>query len=119
MGTNYYLRLKEKYLDDCPKIVRDLLNCADFEWHIGKGSYGWSFLFQEQEIAGEKIDSYSKWQKLMSKPEFGVWDEYERLVDVEDLEKHIEESQNKKRHEGYAFYYRSVDGYDFDVGDFS
>ena len=117
MGTNYYLRIKEKYLDECPRVVRD--NFEMPEWHIGKCSYGWKFLFQEQIIEGEVVDTFEKWADFMKKEEYEIYDEYGRLQDAEELITLIKSKQGGISHQNLRYNYQSKDGYDFDKGDFS
>ena len=68
MGTNYYLHAG---ICDC---------CGRYtEYHIGKSSMGWKFLFQAyafEEGIQPSIKTNRDWRALTSLPNYKIFDEY-------------------------------------------
>ena len=100
MGTNYYLRY-----NFCPY-------CGRYdEVHIGKASAGWKFVFATQEIVLPSlkardyleniatrecyISSAEQWFTILDeyKDMVKIYDEYDRLVSLEDFKKVVETHQ--------------------------
>lgn len=129
MGTNYYLRLKESVLSNklSPTLKKEIIEKT--ELHIGKASCGWKFLFQEQKVDGEVLNSKEKWQKQIADENWEIRDEYDDLIEEEKFWNTVNVRQNKNhishceyaRENPYYFhidYYQDKDGYEFDVTDF-
>lgn len=104
MGTNYYL---ETYT--CP-------HCGlNQEYHIGKSSAGWRFLFDNFKDF-ETIDELKNFISTRGI----IIDEYDRIVKFEEFWNKVEEKQKEKEHKNdeLPLYYQ-IDGYDFMKGEWS
>jgi len=62
MGTNYYAKLG--ICVNCKKATE--------EYHIGKNSGGWVFLFRKQPF----WKNYKEVKAFLNKKEVSIWDEY-------------------------------------------
>lgn len=109
MGTNYYV------VRTRPTIDRPI--------HIGKSSYGWKFLFQEQEdLWNDPPVSWHSWKDVikwlteftMDNKDYVIIDEYDHTVDLSDFIDLVESKQGERASE----YSKCVDGYRFTEGDF-
>ena len=125
MGTNYYLRFSDKVFENSNNFFlrkKDDIK-RKMELHIGKCSAGWRFLFHQEEIENNVIDTYGKWKDLINQEEYEVWDEYDILVNKEELFDMIDKKQVDTLSEGHSTSYYghfiSKDGYDFCRGEFS
>lgn len=121
MGTNYYLKLKEKVFDNCSTALLNLKPeiMKNFELHIGKSSAGWRFIFEQQTIGSKLINSFEKWKEFFFDDNYEIANEYGEIISPEWLVKRIVEKQCERRHEDIRYHYLSEDGYDFDIGEFS
>ena len=122
MGTNYYIGLKHA------------------EFHIGKASAGWKFLFQAQTIETSIYDPSNKVKfgfclelrsfkevvtaiKELLKVGFKLYDEYCREYSLEEFIKIVKEKQSGKSHleitNKYNYlYYQDDEGYEFTESEF-
>lgn len=121
MGTNYYLQIKNTIFDECPLVIQERKNeiIENLKLHIGKSSWGWRFLFQEQEFNGKLINSYEYWKTLLTNPNYEIVDEYNQVIDFKELDKLILSRQNEQKHTYLDSHYLSFDGFDFDRTEFS
>jgi len=86
MGTNYYVKKEDNSI------------------HIGKSSFGWKFLFQENNEYYDKKDKSSIFRFLkLNKTTF--INEYNEKVDVEEFWKMVEQKQQSGTtiHEYYGY----------------
>lgn len=98
MGTNYYA-VKKK-----PRIVK-----VYDEFHLGKASVGWQFLFQEQD----NIHSFEDVKKILESGEWNIKDEYGNEILLEEFYELIE-YHKKDLADG-----NNINGYSFINSDFS
>lgn len=70
MGTNYYTKKRNK------------------DFHIGKSSIGWQFLFQGYKEFN--LNSKKDWFKYLKRYNKKIYDEYEEEIDLNDFFKLIE-----------------------------
>jgi hypothetical protein len=80
MGTNYYVA--KKSCEHC--------NRWDEEYHIGKDSYGWAFIFQG--YPAERLTSWKAWKEFLREQE--IRDEYGEKVNYHWFVNHIETAKN-------------------------
>lgn len=109
MGTNYY----------AVKIKPSLYNRVI---HIGKSSFGWLFLFRDNEEF-HTYPQFKKWlENNVDTGEYVLFDEYDEKVSKDDLLKLIDSKQNdencKNNTENFS-YSKNIDGYRFSDRDFS
>lgn len=63
MGTNYYAKKHTDHAISCPGCgAQIIIPGATEEFHIGKSSWGWKFLF-----ATEKFDSWETFKQFIEK----------------------------------------------------
>lgn len=119
MGTNYYAVKKKPSLEE--------------PIHIGKSSFGWLFLFQEQNDTYREYPiewhTYNQVKEWLEKHAIGenapyvILDEYEREIPLEELLKLIEMKQRDERcknnPDNFNYNTKNVDGYRFTDSDFS
>ena len=75
MGTNYYVRF-----DPCTACGH-----AEIEYHIGKSSAGWCFALHVDPV--KSIESLNDIELLLI--DNPIYDEYDQLITVEDMQKII------------------------------
>lgn len=103
MGTNYYAEKKK------PRIVK-----VYDKIHLGKSSYGWRFLFQEQD----EFHNFEQFKDfILNNKEYIIKDEYDRIIKPEELLNLIEEKQKNNNPDNFK-YNKNIDGYRFEQGDF-
>ncbi len=117
MSTNYYV-VKNK-----PSIRKPI--------HIGKSSFGWLFLFQEQDdtwgdipIVWHTYNQLKEWLKKYTtgkNPIYTIIDENDKLISYEQFIKLVDEKQKNERNlsnpDNFK-YNKNVDGYRFSDKDF-
>lgn len=106
MGTNYYaVKIK-------PSVEEPI--------HIGKLSYGWRFLFQEQEDTWRDVPviwhSYPQvidWLKkyTVDDPQYVIINEYDEIIDLQEFVDLVESKQSIKDDDTWS---KIVDGYRFE-----
>lgn len=150
MSTNYYMMTTNKDLVE--KHFPNEYTVTDspyfgYEIHIGKRSCGWKPLFQEHKNAYSSVKEMLGFF-LINKNDIRIFDEYERELDINELEEELiawEEKQEKRmiHYDGvpgliqspidhvemvkrepnryciYPKYWHDKDGYAFTEGDFS
>lgn len=118
MGTNYYA------VKNRPTVCSPI--------HIGKSSYGWFFLFQEQndswrddEPVWHTYEQVRDWlyKHTVEEKDYVIMDEYDRIVTYDDFVDLVDSKQKDKRclanDENFSYRVKNVDGYRFMDGDFS
>ena len=98
--------------------------------HIGKSSYGWLFLFHQQNdnwcnppIAWNTYNQVKEWLKkyTVDSQEFVIMDEEDRIVSFDEFFEMVDSKQNDEsilsNNENFL-YCRNVDGYRFTDGEF-
>ena len=110
MGTNYY-------------AVRKKPSLYNREIHLGKSSIGWLFLFQEQDDI-HTFPQFCKWlENNVDTGEWVLFNEYNEEVSKEYLLNVIESTQKNPRcrdnPDNFKYGCKNVDGYRFDMRDFS
>lgn len=98
MGTNFYIRRKPTLverkhmahlaLEGLYKELKDYIDNKTIEYHIGKRSYGWQFLFASYSKISVQIDKgidKAPWhdtlkslKEFLEQPEYEIFDEYGR-----------------------------------------
>ena len=110
MGTNYY------FIQRFPKHDFVDMDFYDepiaFEYHIGKNSGGWKFLFN-----GLHIKTFLEWKKLIMKNEEFLHNEYGDKVSAKELLGIIEHSQNGISLKEYRGYENTWPDYEFSDSD--
>lgn len=92
MGTNYYIKEKERKRGEEESFSSD---AYDDLIHIGKASFGWEFSFQKQEgskhLDGVILDSKSIWMFFLSnlKENYHIINEYEEEVPFIEFEEMV------------------------------
>ena len=100
MGTNYYLRARNKVLEldvceCCGKGTEVMLVMPD-DIHIGKRSHGWKFVFHGYKWfdatkyglnTSTTLDSYEQWLRFLvvSQNVFIIVDEYGAVLDLSEM----------------------------------
>jgi len=96
MGTNYYANVKP--CKCCKKPEKQM--------HIGKSSYGWTFTFHAvdewESIDKKPINSWKRWQEVLSSPDITITNENDEDVSMEDFRKLVE-SKKKERNNHVAY----------------
>lgn len=105
MGTNYYLRYN---ICKC---------CGRFnQYHIGKDSGGWKFLFHI-DSAHKNIDD---WLENMRSSRYEIYDEYDNRISYHDFIFMIRSKQKEKsRVIEYPKSFTTDEKYDYSKGEFS
>lgn len=131
MGTNYYIKKKERRVNE-PDL------------HIGKNSWGWQFSWQfidEDECYGNpRLDTAEKWMEYIFLNSDSIYNEYnenisfEKFVEIVRINKpgsvresdgfvnlnhHIECSKNRPPYYNSKDTYLDKDGWSFSKYDFS
>lgn len=107
MGTNYYGRLKKPIR----RVIKDYN-----EFHIGKSSIGWKFIFQ----ANEHFKNFDEFKKWLENENYEIYDEYDRKQDKKDFLNFILEKQSDENNQAdYDSYTKIIDGFNFSDNDFS
>ncbi len=110
MGTNYYAVKKKACL-------------YNREIHIGKSSYGWLFLFQDNDEF-HTYPQFVKWlEDHVDTGEYVLFDEYDKEITKEELLDLIDRKQkdphNLSNPNNFNYNAKNIDGYRFAEGDFS
>lgn len=110
MGTNYYAVKRKPCL-------------YNREIHIGKSSFGWLFLFKDNNEF-HTFPQLKKWlNNNVDTGEYVLFDEYNREIDKDELLDLIEKKQNdeksKNNPDNFNEYCKNIDGYRFTDRDFS
>jgi len=109
MGKNFYYR---KEVNKCECCGRSELT----EYHIGKSSMGWSFLFSDS-----KYKTARGWKKFLKANPNNIFDEYGDMVNLEDMLELMERKGGEPIEKGKVFdkgYFSDAQGYYFSTGDF-
>ena len=113
MGTNYYA-VKTKPTLEAPI-------------HIGKSSYGWKFLFQEQNekwvdppVVWSTYKQVCEWlqEHVVERQEFVILDEYSEIISYDSFIDLVAEKQKTKNPDDFK-YSKNIDGYRFTDSEFS
>ena len=115
MGTNYYV------VRNRPSVEEPI--------HIGKSSCGWMFLFQEIDspwyeppIVWHTYEQVMDWLQryTVDTDEYIILNEYDEIVNLEDLIELIEEKQKLCKDNPDNFTHcKNVNGYRFEEREFS
>jgi len=110
MGTNYY-------------AVKRKPSLYNREIHIGKSSYGWLFLFRDNNEF-HTFPQFKKWlENNVDTEEYILFDEYNKEIKKDELLAIIENKQKDERSknnpENFNEYCKNIDGYRFSYHDFS
>ena len=105
MGTNYYA-VKKK-----PRIVK-----VYDDFHIGKSSIGWKFVFQKQPEYYNNFEEFKNF--ILNNDEWEIKDEYGRKIKPQELLDFIEEKQKENNVDDFT-YNENIDSYRFCDTDFS
>lgn len=105
MGTNFYYRKEKNKCEHCGR-------CELTEYHIGKRSHGWNFLFSDS-----KYKSARAWKQFLKKNPDNIFNEYDEKVSLKDIFEAME--QKGIRHIDARFHFTDSQGYDFTTGYFS
>lgn len=105
MGTNYYLRYN---ICEC---------CGRFDqYHIGKDSVGWKFLFH----IDENRKNVNDWLENIRSSRYKIYNEYDEEISYHDFLKIITNKiQNQSRIHEYPKTFTSDGKYDYSKGEFS
>ena len=112
MGTNYYV------VSSTPTIQHPI--------HIGKSSIGWRFLFHrvskwDNWVNDEPINTFPQWKEFLEtytkKNRIVVMNEYDEVVQLEDLLNLIEIKQKEDNPDNFS-HADNIDGYRFTSGEF-
>ena len=103
MGMNYYVKINTKEAIQDTLYVSSLVYSAldNFELHIGKSSYGWKFVFQQQEIYNPltkdftKLISYRTWKEFLTTAPVVIVNECNEEINKGEFFKMVEEKQNE------------------------
>lgn len=133
MGMNYYIKIDTNkaiqgalYIDD---VVHTAINT--FKLHIGKSSWGWTFVFQRQEIYNPMtksyivLDSYRSWKDFVTTAPVLIIDEEGFVRDKDTffimvLQKQKEAHPNMEEKEILKeFEHYDSDGFRIQIGEFS
>ena len=126
MGTNYYIKKKERRVRE-PDL------------HIGKNSYGWEFHFQayyeDEYYRTPELKSKQQWMEYIFLNSDSIYDEYDDNVSLEEFIELLElkkpgsvrEHDNHKnlnhhnecKKSGYKYTYNDNEGWSFSTTDFS
>ena len=92
MGTNYYMRYKDKTCECCKR--------TDEQYHIGKSSFGWTFSFRgyTNEFDTLQVKSFQDWKYILDDDNVFIIDEYEREISKEDFYKFVENKRYGLNH---------------------
>jgi len=113
MGTNFYYRKENNKCEHCGRFELE-------EYHIGKRSGGWNFLFSDS-----KYKTARGWKKFIKANPDNIFNEYDEKVSLEDMletmewkgKEHIPDGdQILERHA--HFWFKDSQGYDFTRGEF-
>lgn len=102
MGTNYYYRKVKNQCEHCGR-------CDSEEYHIGKLSHGWNFLFSDS-----KYKSARAWKQFLKKNPDNIFNEYDEKVSLKKMLEIIEHKGEK--HVDARFNFTDSQGYDFTEG---
>lgn len=117
MGTNYYA------VKTTPTVSDPI--------HIGKSSYGWLFLFQEQDepyheppVVWHNIEEVRQWlyRHTVEIGDYAIVDEDDEMIQFGDFMNMVESKQRDprcNRNPDNFYYSKNVDGYRFTEGSFS
>lgn len=118
MGTNYYA------VKNRPTVCSPI--------HIGKSSYGWLFLFHEQnepwhddEPTWHTYEQVRDWlyKHTVEEKDYVIMDEYDRIVPFDEFFDLVDSKQkdekNKQNEENFSYRVKNVNGYRFMDGEFS
>ena len=117
MGTNYY-------------AVRNKASLEELI-HIGKSSFGWLFLFQEQKdtwrdipVEWHNYEQVKEWlyKNTVESKKYAILDEYDRKISYKKFIDLVETKQKNERclsNPDNFKYNKNVNGYRFDDRDFS
>lgn len=132
MGMNYYVKIDIKEAIQDALYIKSLVYSAldSFQLHIGKSSYGWKFVFQQQEIYNPvtkdftKLISYRTWKEFLTTAPVIIVNECDEEVDKEEFSKMVEEKQNEihpnmeEKEQMKEFEYLDGEGYRIQIGEF-
>ncbi len=110
MGTNYYTRYN--ICESCGRYD---------EFHIGKSSAGWTFIFQAQEDE-INIKSYKEWVKFLSNKGIKIFNEYNRKISLKKFKELIEAKKLEKHNHAKEYpegHFLDEEGNSFSEGEFS
>ena len=99
MGTNYYALLN----------VCEHCNKPEKEIHIGKSSYGWTFLFRYH--GGEYYETFKEFKKFLK--DKVIKDEYGKVITHKDFWETVKVKKKFKTHESHHNEIINLDGYQF------
>lgn len=109
MGSNYYYRKEVNKCEHCGRPEEVI------EYHIGKSSYGWTWLF-----SGEKFKTAKEWKEFLKANPDNIFDEYNRKISLKNMFKIIEKKGRGHNCLQYPdFYFKDEEGYNFTIGEFS
>lgn len=103
MGMNYYVKIDtQEAIQDALYVNSLVYSVLDsFQLHIGKSSYGWTFVFQQQEIYDPTnkyttlLNSYKSWKEFLTTAPVVIVNENNEEVDREEFFKMVEKKQNE------------------------
>lgn len=133
MGMNYYVKIDTKEAIQDALYANSLVYSVldSFELHIGKSSYGWKFVFQQQEIYNplnrwtNLLNSYRSWKEFLTTAPVVIINECNEEVNKEEFFKMVEEKQNeihpniREKEQMKEFEYLDGEGYRIQIGEFS
>ena len=101
MGINYYARPQG-------------MDCACKDIHIGKSSYGWRFLFYEND----RFKTFPQFKLWLENTSYDIMNEDGEYISKLDLLDKIESKQKENNPKQFE-YCKNVDGYRFTRREFS
>lgn len=110
MGMNYY-------------AVKKMPTCSE-PIHIGKSSFGWLFLFNENEYWKnyDEVKAWLEYNVNSTDAQYVIIDEEDRIITYEELINKIDEKQKDPRNlqnPDNFVWAKNVNGYRFSSGYFS
>lgn len=117
MGTNYYMinkKVKEvidkEYpLDTMEDLHETMIGINSV--HLGKSSAGWKMLLRSNPLIA---DCFKAWKYILGSGKYEIYDEYDKLIPVENFIELVEQKQHLKSHVGIGVdVYVDDEGYEF------